>query len=222
MATTRYTDSGQQNYPYLSKPHPVKPRSVNCKLDIIPYRLPYGPTDTSAHSPAQPDFKYLVPKKGLEPPHPCGYMDLNHARLPIPPLRPVVAFIVNPGGPTLLPQTSIFLRARHHVKLLALRFLDEPLRSARISFSFPAACTAANCFIGTCGVPTPTPGRTIAALASARVTERKHVHSLSTAGYRTNQAARSRSRPQQLAGNDHASLLPARPVESCGRAEKMG
>ena len=31
----------------------------------------------------------VVPKKGLEPPHPCGYMDLNHARLPIPPLRPV-------------------------------------------------------------------------------------------------------------------------------------
>ena len=31
--------------------------------------------------------KELVPKKGLEPPHPCGYMDLNHARLPIPPLR---------------------------------------------------------------------------------------------------------------------------------------
>ena len=27
----------------------------------------------------------LVPSKGLEPPHPCGYMDLNHARLPIPP-----------------------------------------------------------------------------------------------------------------------------------------
>ena len=32
----------------------------------------------------------MVPKKGLEPPHPCGYMDLNHARLPIPPLRLVV------------------------------------------------------------------------------------------------------------------------------------
>jgi hypothetical protein len=31
--------------------------------------------------------KILVPKKGLEPPHPCEYMDLNHARLPIPPLR---------------------------------------------------------------------------------------------------------------------------------------
>src|SRR5450759_1058602 len=33
----------------------------------------------------------MVPKKGLEPPHPCGYMDLNHARLPIPPLRRVDA-----------------------------------------------------------------------------------------------------------------------------------
>jgi hypothetical protein len=32
-------------------------------------------------------LKYLVPKKGLEPPHPCEYVDLNHARLPIPPLR---------------------------------------------------------------------------------------------------------------------------------------
>ena len=37
----------------------------------------------------------LVPKKGLEPPHPCGYMDLNHARLPIPPLRPWAGA---PGG----------------------------------------------------------------------------------------------------------------------------
>ena len=35
--------------------------------------------------------KRMVPKKGLEPPHPCGYMDLNHARLPIPPLRQVSA-----------------------------------------------------------------------------------------------------------------------------------
>src|SRR5438067_8970463 len=33
------------------------------------------------------DSNVLVPKKGLEPPHPCEYMDLNHARLPIPPLR---------------------------------------------------------------------------------------------------------------------------------------
>ena len=33
----------------------------------------------------------LVPKKGLEPPRPCGHMDLNHARLPIPPLRQSVS-----------------------------------------------------------------------------------------------------------------------------------
>jgi hypothetical protein len=32
----------------------------------------------------------MVPKKGLEPPHPSGYMDLTQARLPIPPLRRVV------------------------------------------------------------------------------------------------------------------------------------
>ena len=36
------------------------------------------------------DNREVVPKKGLEPPHPCGYMDLNHARLPIPPLRQAV------------------------------------------------------------------------------------------------------------------------------------
>ena len=30
-------------------------------------------------------LKTVVPSKGLEPPHPCEYMDLNHARLPIPP-----------------------------------------------------------------------------------------------------------------------------------------
>jgi len=34
-----------------------------------------------------PILNDLVPKKGLEPPHPCEYVDLNHARLPIPPLR---------------------------------------------------------------------------------------------------------------------------------------
>src|ERR1019366_3808978 len=29
--------------------------------------------------------RILVRMKGLEPSHPCEYMDLNHARLPIPP-----------------------------------------------------------------------------------------------------------------------------------------
>ncbi len=48
------------------------------------------------------ESKLLVPKKGLEPPHPCEYMDLNHARLPIPPLRhfatPDVRQMACPGG----------------------------------------------------------------------------------------------------------------------------
>jgi hypothetical protein len=39
----------------------------------------------------------MVPKKGLEPPHPCGYMDLNHARLPIPPLRRQILWAATPG-----------------------------------------------------------------------------------------------------------------------------
>ena len=30
---------------------------------------------------------FQVPKRGLEPPLPYGNMTLNHARLPIPPLR---------------------------------------------------------------------------------------------------------------------------------------
>ena len=40
-----------------------------------------------AKEPQHGGQKNLVPKKGLEPSHPCEYMDLNHARLPIPPLR---------------------------------------------------------------------------------------------------------------------------------------
>jgi hypothetical protein len=41
----------------------------------------------SCELPAATEIENLVPKGGLEPPHPCEYMDLNHARLPIPPLR---------------------------------------------------------------------------------------------------------------------------------------
>jgi hypothetical protein len=62
----------------------------------------------------------MVPKKGLEPPHPCGYMDLNHARLPIPPLR-LVGCAGQPLGamkrerPLYLKAscTSVKLRGRH-------------------------------------------------------------------------------------------------------------
>ncbi len=37
---------------------------------------------------SKPGTKYtMVPEKGLEPPRPCEHMVLNHACLPIPPLR---------------------------------------------------------------------------------------------------------------------------------------
>ena len=42
--------------------------------------------DSANESPTTIHYTLLlVPSKGLEPPHPCEYMDLNHARLPIPP-----------------------------------------------------------------------------------------------------------------------------------------
>jgi hypothetical protein len=60
-------------------------------------------------------IKIMVPKKGLEPPHPCGYMDLNHARLPIPPLRRVTFRSVAPlAGAVREEQTSI-LQTVHSV-----------------------------------------------------------------------------------------------------------
>src|SRR5579864_1505822 len=52
----------------------------------------------------------MVPKKGLEPPHPCGYMDLNHARLPIPPLRQVDYFARLPCGIPVWKNNSLFYR----------------------------------------------------------------------------------------------------------------
>jgi hypothetical protein len=59
----------------------------------------------------------MVPKKGLEPPHPCGYMDLNHARLPIPPLRRATSLC---GGTAALKEEtamSILTRREVSVKL---------------------------------------------------------------------------------------------------------
>ena len=37
---------------------------------------------------------FLMPERGFEPPRPCGHMNLNHARLPIPPLRLETQIIV--------------------------------------------------------------------------------------------------------------------------------
>lgn len=53
----------------------------------------------------------LVPKKGLEPPHPCEYMDLNHARLPIPPLRQVNT--LRCGRAALKEDTAASILTRH-------------------------------------------------------------------------------------------------------------
>ena len=40
----------------------------------------------------------LVPKGGLEPPRADAHMTLNHARLPVPPLRQPLSFIKRPVG----------------------------------------------------------------------------------------------------------------------------
>ena len=59
------------------------------ELEPLCWREPAGEILSGAKdlSCSEVELESMVPKKGLEPPHPCGYMDLNHARLPIPPLR---------------------------------------------------------------------------------------------------------------------------------------
>ena len=59
-------------------------------LDLFTERTQIGHHDGD-HGGKSLKERNLVPKKGLEPPHPCEYMDLNHARLPIPPLRHYVS-----------------------------------------------------------------------------------------------------------------------------------
>ncbi len=39
---------------------------------------------------------WVVPKRRLELPHPFGHMNLNHARLPIPPLRHIFSIYCGP------------------------------------------------------------------------------------------------------------------------------
>jgi hypothetical protein len=60
----------------------------------IERRMPLRP---AAFLYVEKENERLVPSKGLEPPHRCRYMDLNHARLPIPP-RWQVDFN-SPGSP---------------------------------------------------------------------------------------------------------------------------
>src|SRR6185437_16318038 len=61
-------------------------------------------SNRNEHPERRSFFRTLVPKGGLEPPHPCEYMDLNHARLPIPPLR---HGIVQPKPEHTKPRTSV-------------------------------------------------------------------------------------------------------------------
>jgi hypothetical protein len=61
-----------------------------------PHRLEM-PLRPAAFLCLEKENERLVPSKGLEPPHRCRYMDLNHARLPIPP-RWQVDFN-SPGSP---------------------------------------------------------------------------------------------------------------------------
>jgi hypothetical protein len=59
----------------------------------------------------------MVPSKGLEPPHPCEYMDLNHARLPIPPRWQVN--LLSSGDPSSPCQEDLHLYStdtKHRVK----------------------------------------------------------------------------------------------------------
>src|SRR5215471_17576165 len=53
-------------------------------LGILGTGVPAAQADTGSLTTTTTS-SFLVPSKGLEPPHRCRYMDLNHARLPIPP-----------------------------------------------------------------------------------------------------------------------------------------
>jgi hypothetical protein len=82
----------------------------------------------------------LVPKKGLEPPHPCEYVDLNHARLPIPPLRHYGLQAARPS----VAQTIILQAA----SLLSNQVLHRTVISAEFLYTVPFeshACTTTLC-----------------------------------------------------------------------------
>ena len=69
-------------------PHPPSvslPAETPANADKTKTRRP------RVRSPRLLFLNLLVPKRGLEPPHPCEYLDLNQARLPIPPFRPTAA-----------------------------------------------------------------------------------------------------------------------------------
>ena len=65
-----------------------------------------------------------MPKKGLEPPHPCEYVDLNHARLPIPPLRHET-------------QNRLELPVRQHLQVSQMRLAVSTLAEALVDQEEP-------------------------------------------------------------------------------------
>jgi hypothetical protein len=113
-------DKTSQNLPSLQRPQPR-------------YEMQHSPMMGSNGK------KMMVPKKGLEPPHPCGYMDLNHARLPIPPLRQVTAlrsslraavrknysFYSTEALVSVKPPVSATLACHSTVKTVVTEFLDK-------------------------------------------------------------------------------------------------
>lgn len=49
-------------------------------------RVEHGAVNAKGLGAIAPSPCESMPKRGLEPPRPCGHMALNHARLPVPPL----------------------------------------------------------------------------------------------------------------------------------------
>src|SRR5580704_16147651 len=90
-------------------------RCGDSRLESLPRAKPRAQPNAVRHS-ATPFSFLLVPSKGLEPPHRCRNMDLNHARLPIPPRwqselqcsgGPKAAVSGRPTFPFLQPATSL-------------------------------------------------------------------------------------------------------------------
>jgi hypothetical protein len=79
-----------------------------------------------------------VPSKGLEPPHPCGYMDLNHARLPIPPRWQKYCGYRRPLRATFQERTTNnILQGHRWLSNLAMRARTQAL--SRKSESYPSS-----------------------------------------------------------------------------------
>ena len=95
----------------------------------------------------------MVPSKGLEPPHRCRYMDLNHARLPIPP-RWQVDLHYN-GVPERTPIRKNYISYSTDTKLGV-----KPMQTELVRFTFCSGVLALTRLM-----PTPNAQPFLAALA---------------------------------------------------------